>query len=156
MISDFVKKFKNIIRICLLIICGLFLGINIYLANSHKVIGNELPMPFGFGAAVVLSGSMAPQLSVNDLIIVKPDDKYIVGNIVVYQDKSSLIVHRIVDIDENIITTKGDANYSADKPIDISAIKGEVRKIHEIDPALCIKCGLCESKCPVRAINKIR
>jgi len=126
MISDFVKKFKNIIRICLLIICGLFLGINIYLANSHKVIGNELPMPFGFGAAVVLSGSMAPQLSVNDLIIVKPDDKYIVGNIVVYQDKSSLIVHRIVDIDENIITTKGDANYSADKPIDISAIKGEV------------------------------
>jgi len=54
MISDFVKKFKNIIRICLLIICGLFLGINIYLANSHKVIGNELPMPFGFGAAVVL------------------------------------------------------------------------------------------------------
>lgn len=38
----------------------------------------------------------------------------------------------------------------------VSAIRGEVRKIHEIDPALCIKCGLCESKCPVRAINKIR
>jgi len=57
---------------------------------------------------------------------VKPDDNYVVGDIVVYQDKSSLIVHRIVDIDENIITTKGDANYSADKPIDISAIKGKV------------------------------
>jgi len=119
-------KFKNTIRICLLIICGLFLGINIYITNSHKVIGNELPMPFGFGAAVILSGSMEPQLSVNDLIIVKPDDNYVVGDIVVYQDKSSLIVHRIVDIDENIITTKGDANYSADKPIDISAIKGKV------------------------------
>lgn len=126
MIANSVIKLKNTIRICLLIICGLFLGINIYITNSHKVIGNELPMPFGFGAAVILSGSMEPQLSVNDLIIVKPEDSYVVGDIVVYQDKSILIVHRIVDIDENTITTKGDANYSSDKPIDISAIKGEV------------------------------
>ena len=44
----------------------------------------------------------------------------------VYQSGKDLIVHRIVEINGSEIITKGDANQSADSPISISAIKGEV------------------------------
>ena len=36
------------------------------------------------------------------------------------------MVHRIIDMDDESVTTKGDANKSADEPINISAVKGKV------------------------------
>ena len=38
------------------------------------------------------------------------------------------------------------------KKCPVSAIKGEVKKIHEIDQSLCIKCGKCEESCKFGAI----
>ena len=38
------------------------------------------------------------------------------------------------------------------KKCPVSAIKGEVKKIHEIDQSLCIKCGKCEESCKFNAI----
>jgi ferredoxin len=35
----------------------------------------------------------------------------------------------------------------------VSAIKGEVKKMHEIDPETCIKCGVCLTKCKKSAID---
>lgn len=85
-----------------------------------------MPMPFGYGVAVVLSGSMEPEFSQGDMITVKEADELEVGDIVVFQEGGILIVHRIIDIDGDKITTKGDANSIADNPIDRSVIKGEV------------------------------
>ncbi len=34
----------------------------------------------------------------------------------------------------------------------VSAIKGQVKMKHEIDPAKCIKCGVCATKCAKKAI----
>lgn len=126
MINKKILSLKNIVHQTLLIICGLLLGISIYYLNAQKVVGNELPMPFGYGAAVVLSGSMNPYLSVDDLIVVQENTNYEIGDVVVYQYKDILIVHRIVAIDDKFITTKGDANTTADIPVDISMIKGKV------------------------------
>ena len=117
---------KNLLRIILLILCGAVLGINVYLANANRLVGNALPMPFGYGAAVVLSGSMEPNLSKDDLIIVKKADAYKPSDIVIFQDGRSLVVHRIIDMDGETVTTKGDANNTADKPIERSQIKGKV------------------------------
>lgn len=36
----------------------------------------------------------------------------------------------------------------------VGAITGEVKQIHHIDMATCIKCGACVSKCPFKAIEK--
>lgn len=116
---------KDFFRIVVLVFCGTVLGVNVYMANARNLVGNHLPMPFGYGAAVVLSGSMEPELSVGDLILVKEAGEYQVNDVVVYQS-SSLIVHRIVDVNENLVTTKGDANNVADEPVDISAVKGIV------------------------------
>lgn len=124
------KKIKfnlsSLVRLLLLIVCGSIIGVNIYLVNAHRLVGNRLPMPFGYGAAVVLSGSMEPALSVDDLIFVHSADEYHVGEIVVFQNGSSLFVHRIVETDGESITTKGDANPTSDPAIKLSDVKGKV------------------------------
>ena len=56
--GKFKVTFKGVLRILVLIICGIVLGVNVYLANANSLVGNKLPMPFGYGSAVVLSGSM--------------------------------------------------------------------------------------------------
>ena len=122
------KKFtiKNLLRLVMLAVCGGVLGVNLYLANANRLVGNQLPMPFGYGAAVVLSGSMEPAMSVGDLIIVSEDKPYAVDDVVVFQSGGSLVVHRVCDIQGDSITTKGDANNTADSPVDKSAVKGTV------------------------------
>lgn len=117
---------KNGVRWVLIVLCGLITGVNVYLANANRLVGDPLPMPFGYGAAVVLSGSMEPTFSKGDLLLVEEAETYAVHDIVVFQDGNSLVVHRIIDIDGDTVTTQGDANNVADAPIDTSRIKGRV------------------------------
>ena len=98
-------------------------------ANGQVVLKEKLPMPFGFGTAVVVSNSMYPYLEINDLIIVKKTNDYEVGDVIVYDDGSVLVVHRLVEIDDKLFVAKGDANDSNDREYSINLIKGEVVKI---------------------------
>ena len=119
-------KIKSIVRLVLIAICGGILGLNLYSVNANKLVGNQLPMPFGYGWAVVLTGSMEPSIQAGDLIIVSEDKPYDVGDTVVYQQGGMLVVHRVVEINDNMLTTKGDANNAPDSPIDRSVVKGAV------------------------------
>ncbi len=114
------------IRRTLLAILGILLGVNVYLANARSIAGNRLPMPFGIGAAVVLSGSMEPELSVDDVIIVRETDSYGINDIVVYDTGREMVVHRIIERDGDTVITKGDANNTPDEPISADSIKGKV------------------------------
>ena len=120
------KRGKFIFRICMLTIASLMFGINIYHWNATTMAGNQMPMPFGIGASVVLSGSMEPALSVNDLIIVKEKNEYFVNDVVVFQDGKSLTVHRIISADGEMYQTQGDANNTPDSPITFEKIQGKV------------------------------
>lgn len=117
---------RNPLRMILLILCGAVLGINLYQANAGKLLGNPLPMPLGFGSAVVLSGSMEPELSKGDLLFITEEEHYRLNDVVVYQDGSILVVHRIIAVNGSTVTTKGDANNAADPEISVEAIKGRV------------------------------
>lgn len=120
------KKFKpkTVLRLILLALCTAILGMNVYLLNASVLVGNRLPMPFGYGAAVVLSGSMEPALHKDDMIIVRKADSLAEGDIAVFQDGGSLVVHRIVKIDGETVTTKGDANNISDEPVNIADVRG--------------------------------
>ena len=118
-------KIKDLLRLLVLVLCGLVLGLNIYLLNARNLMHNMLPTPFGYGAAVVLSGSMEDTFYAGDLIVVKATEEFEVGDIVVYQDRNSLLVHRIIEMGAKVIT-QGDANNAPDAPIELSAIKGKV------------------------------
>lgn len=120
------KRQRSWVRRILLIIIGVILGANVYLANAKGIVGNKLPMPFGYGLANVLSGSMEPTFSKGTLLVVKETNDIKTGDIVVYQSGSELIVHRVIHINQNQITTKGDANNVADPIFDKTQIKGVV------------------------------
>ncbi|MBQ8663405.1 MAG: signal peptidase I [Eubacterium sp.] len=119
-------KWQGIIRIVLLVVCGIVLGANVYHINAKSLVGDQLPMPFGYGTAIVLSGSMEPELSAGDLILVKETNDIKENDIVVYQQSGSLVVHRVIEMDDSILITKGDANNVADAPIVITDVKGKV------------------------------
>lgn len=120
------KLVKSIARILLMVLLSLILGLRLYSWNARSLTGNVLPMPFGYGGAVVLSGSMEPTIMTDELIIVQAADSYQPNDIVVYQTGKILVVHRIVEMDEETVITRGDANNVEDEPIALNQIKGRV------------------------------
>ncbi len=120
------KRKFSILRILILAFISLIIGHRLYIWNAETLVGNAMPMPFGTGIAVVLSGSMEPELSVDDLVIVRAADTYNKGDVVVYQDGNGLVIHRIIDSDDNSYTTKGDANNVPDPPVKKEMIKGRM------------------------------
>ena len=116
---------KTVVRVLVLAAAGFIVGIMLYCINSMKLLGNPLPMPFGYGWSIVLSGSMEPTLSVDDLIIIQ-DKPYEAGDIVVYQYKDTLIVHRLIAVTEDALVFQGDANNAEDEPVLPEQVKGVV------------------------------
>ena len=125
------RKKVPVLRIVLILLISLVLGLTVYNWNARRLMGNALPMPFGFGVAVVLSGSMEPTLKVNDLIFVTPvkdTNSLEIGDVIVYQSEGELIIHRIIAFNEDgeTLITKGDANNIEDEPIFYTQIKGKL------------------------------
>lgn len=120
------KRFskKTVFRYIVFSFIGIVLGLFVYTQNAKGLLKDKIPMPFGYGMSVVLSGSMESRLSVDDLVIIKATDNYKVNDIVLFQDGNSLVIHRIIEIDGDTVTTKGDANNVADETINKSQIKG--------------------------------
>ncbi len=113
-------------RIVLLLLLSIFIGTSVYSLNARRVFRNAMPMPFGLGSSVVLSGSMEPTLSIHDLVLVKAQEDYQVGDIVVYQSGGSLVIHRIVELRDGGYVTKGDANNTEDGVVAPEAVKGRM------------------------------
>ena len=90
---------------------------------------------FGIGYAVVVSGSLEPNIHVDDMIIYHehPADDYQVGDVIVYRRNAGtpeemLITHRIVEIreDRSKLTTRGDANKISDPEILFQDVVGRL------------------------------
>ncbi|MBO7659236.1 MAG: signal peptidase I [Clostridia bacterium] len=122
------KAGKIVFRAFLILIIGVTVGMAVYTWNAKRVFHNEMPMPFGIGSSVVLSPSMEPTLHVNDLVFIKKATTFDVKDIVVYQAGSTLVIHRIIEKnDENrTVITKGDNNDADDGEIPLESIKGKM------------------------------
>ena len=113
------KKLKTTLSIILTVILLLVIIFNILSALSIPV--------FGFRLYQVITGSMEPEIKVNDYIIIKKCNEYNKNDIVTYIDnEGSYVTHRIVDIQDEMITTKGDFNNTNDEPIEKTRIIGKV------------------------------
>lgn len=100
------KILKNVI--ILLVIIIILISSFIIVINKDKITIKYL---------VIKSGSMYPTFDVGDIIIIKKENRYEVGDIITYNyyDKY-LITHRIIDLDDdNNFITKGDNNNSEDE-----------------------------------------
>lgn len=121
------KKKRNMLRVFFFAVTGIFVGYSMYLINARAIGREPLPMPFGYGQAVVMSGSMSPAFEVDALLIYHEQEEYEVGDMVAFLDyEGDLVTHRIIQIDGETVVTKGDANPIADVPIKKDKIYGKV------------------------------
>jgi len=81
-----------------------------------------LPITGNYKVLTVLSGSMEPAIKTGSVVVVKPEQKYNIGDVITFGSSGrneEPITHRIYDMkveDSRIFyVTKGDANNAADR-----------------------------------------
>lgn len=114
------KSIRTFIGILICLILALVLVINITLIVRSYVNPEEVPSFMGYKPFIVLSGSMAPEIMLGDLIITKTVDpeEIAVGDIISFRTRETIVVsHRVTEVrteDGLAFLTKGDANTGAD------------------------------------------
>jgi signal peptidase len=100
-----------------------YVGLIVYLAVSLPILFKSKPL-------VVLSGSMEPTYKVGSIIYYKESKDFKKGDVIVFQTSNDTnVTHRIEEIENGKITTKGDANETVDaQKITAEAVKGKVQK----------------------------
>lgn len=125
-----VKILGKIFSGILTTVLALLLAMNIYTIAARHFTGNIQPTVFGWSWAVVVSGSMSPEIEVDDLVVIHEQEEYTVGEIISYKSGQSLVTHRIVGQDGQAFQTKGDFNNTVDmNPVSKDNIVGKVVKI---------------------------
>lgn len=140
------KIIFNILKIIIIIILIPIIFFNSVIIIDSIIHKDEIPSFFGLKPFIVMSGSMASELYVGDVAIVKEVDPngLNVGDIIAFQEKKDFIVtHRIADIvynenGEKEFITKGDNNNDIDiNVVKISTIEGKyINKIPKIGKIL--------------------
>lgn len=109
------KIIRKILDVAVTLLLVIAIACNTYILIAKKVTGEPQPKIFGYSVAVVVSGSMAETINVNDLIIDKAQEEYSKGDIISFKSGSVVVTHRIVGEENGAFITKGDANNTEDK-----------------------------------------
>ena len=118
------KYILKFFKLCFVIIFIFLLSINLILLFSKYTSKEYIE---------VLSGSMRDEINIGDIVIIKLASGYDVGDVITYKSNNNFITHRIVEIRENKIITKGDANNVVDEPIYRNQVVGKVvRNINKL------------------------
>ncbi len=120
------SKVINILLDVLIILFGLILLLFIYNTVQVKFLGQDYPSFLGITIFEVQSGSMEPEISKGDWIIVKKTNDYELNDIVTFKENEDFITHRIIKKYDDTYITKGDSNNTEDDEINNSQIIGEV------------------------------
>lgn len=121
----------NTVSTVLIVVLALITVFNLVSFVKRKTTGDVCPTVLGVGVAVVISGSMEPNIRVDDLVVIVETNDYTLRDVVVYEGKNYPVTHRIVsmrtDEDGKVwVTTQGDANNTDDGELPIEQIRGEV------------------------------
>ena len=123
------KKIVNIILDVLIVLLAIILLITIYNNIQIKILGNDYASFFGNSVFEVQTGSMEPEISAGDWIIVKYEKNIQLNDIVTFEHKGQYITHRVIEAYNGTYVTKGDANSAKDAPISKDKIIGKVTKV---------------------------
>ena len=120
------EVWKNLIGwvLYIAILIGLVYGIP---RGLVYVLKTEHPM------ASITSGSMWPELKKGDLILIKginSKEEINIGDIIVYTNVKGFTIHRVIEMNEDSLVTKGDANNVKDSPIKYEEVIGKTLTIN--------------------------
>lgn len=120
------KITRRVITTILSIMMLLPMLLAVYNFFSVKVLKQDYSNVFGYTVFEVISGSMSPTIDKYDVILVKIDDDYKVGDVISFKSNGAIITHRITEIKGDTYITRGDANNTIDKPINKDMVIGKV------------------------------
>ena len=123
------KTIKIILDLAIILIIIAFFLNFYFIIQSKYIQGIPYINYFGYTFFIIDSSSMYDTLEENDLIIVKITDNINLNDIVSFKQDNNIITHRVVEINDDIIITKGDYNNYKDEPIKKDQIIGKVIKI---------------------------
>jgi len=123
------SKIISYILNILLTIVTIIIIIGMYYIYQLKIEKNDYANMFGYTFFEVATGSMSPTMEIGDVVIVKITKEVEQNDIIVYIDGENIITHRLIEIKDNQLIAKGDANNSEDKPIQEEMVLGEVVQI---------------------------
>lgn len=120
------KVTRNLYR-CIVILLLLLLAVFLISNTIQRMQGAKIPMTFGWGNAVILTGSMEPAIPVNAWVLLHATNELDVGDIIAFQTAGETpVTHRITEMNGASITTKGDVNNISDESIHREDIIGKV------------------------------
>lgn len=122
----YINKIFQVFIDILVFIITVLIFFSLYNFISLKVLNKEYSNVLGVSIFEIVSGSMEPTLNVKDLIVVKKTSNISKNDIITYIDGKDFITHRVIKIEGNTLTTKGDSNNSDDVRIDKSKVIGKV------------------------------
>lgn len=103
------------LRVLFAVLLTAIIGLNLWMLVQQSVLKKDPPEIFGYSQLVVTSGSMEPAFSAGDMILIRQEEDYALGDIVTFRLSSGdLVTHRIVGSVEGSFITKGDANNTED------------------------------------------
>lgn len=117
------------LRVLAIALVAVLLAYNVYTLVARYAFGVGIPTVFGYGCAAVETGSMEPEISAGDFIVVHAEDEYAVGDVITFYDsaRGQYVTHRVILVSESGYTTKGDANNAQDNfTVPPSAVVGRV------------------------------
>lgn len=118
------KKIKNILYFS--IIC-ILISVLLFVSFSKFILKKDIIKIGGYGALIVVTGSMEPTIHIKELIIIKEQKHYAIGDIVTYRENDrNLVTHRIVNLSEGKFVPRGDNNTLNDVEQDFKTIEGKV------------------------------
>lgn len=125
--------FEKILHVILniVIIIGIFVLILVaYNYVQLQILDKSYTNFFGYTIFEISTGSMKDTLNVYDVVLVKITNEVDKNDIITYQYGDEMITHRIVEINDNEIVTKGDANNTEDKRITKEDVVGKVVSVY--------------------------
>ncbi len=132
--NNMTKKILTITgRVVSYVIIGLMVAILLFngiSAVKRVTTDEQMPLVLGFGSAVVLTGSMKPNINPDDMVIVHRQESYEYWDVVAYEGNSIPVTHRIIEVKtedgKSYYKTQGDANNTDDGFIPEDVIIGKV------------------------------
>lgn len=112
------KFFMDILFFIVILSVSVFFALTFFLSRI-LIKGDNISSLNGYSAQTIISGSMVPTLEVYDVIIVKADNNYQVGDVITFyvpneEGEFVCYTHRIVSCGDGFYKTQGDANQEWD------------------------------------------
>lgn len=121
-LSKIVNMIINIL-IFVVFICLIFV---IYSTIQLKVLNKSYVNYFGYTYFEILTGSMRDEININDYVFVKITEDVKENDIISFYSDNDVITHRLMEINDDELITKGDANNTEDLPISKNDVIGKV------------------------------